>query len=398
MVTYEEALGILLAEAEPLPPEQVMLGEAGGRILAESFMAPHPWPAGERAAMDGYALRSADTAGASASVPARLCITQGETVAPGEALPVATGFPLPPGADAVVAQERTVVVEGHVLLGRFLPVGEAVARVGSDVPAAGELLPAGERLGPPALGLLAAYGAARLWVHARPTVGLLSVGEELVEPWQQPLPGGYRDQNRTMLAAVLGAMGAVVRDLGTVPDREEAVRERLRSAGDLSLLVTTGGVSGGRNDRLPGILEAHADRLLFWRVAIRPGKPVVGARIGRTLVIALPGSPGAALVDFEVLVRPVVRRLQGVREVLPPTRTVFLAADYPKPSPVRRFLRARTGEDGEGRTWAHLLPAQGAEALSSLVNADVLVTVPEESPPLPAGTRLSAAVFGQWDR
>lgn len=329
MLTLAEARRVL-EEAFPAPAvEEVPLPAAAGRFLAEDVVAAEDVPGFDRAAMDGYAVRAAELASASPSAPVRLRVTGAVRaglvaafpVGPGEAVAVATGAPLPPGADAIVRWEETRPAGGGA---GFAPVGSSVEVLapvrprqnvsprGEDVRAGHLVLRRGDTLDPAAVGVLASLGRWRVPVFARPPVVVQPTGDEVVPVEARPGPGQVRDSTAWALAAAVAEAGGDPAVLAPVPDEEEAIAEAVAAAWRQGRLVfTTGGVSVGQRDLLRRVAERLGARVLFWRLPIRPGKNVLAAAAGDRLLVGLSGNPAACLVAFDLLVRPALARLAG---------------------------------------------------------------------------------------
>ncbi|HYZ15475.1 MAG TPA: gephyrin-like molybdotransferase Glp, partial [Candidatus Acidoferrum sp.] len=325
-VSLREARAAMLAAAEPLAIEESSLAAAHDRALAQTVRTREDLIPFARSAMDGYAVRAAETTDASADVPLALpvrgAIYAGDlpcALAAGTAIAISTGAPLPLGADAVVPWED-VDVRGETIVLRaavapedhVFPAGED-ARSGDVLVRAGEILTAGRAA------ILAAAGVARVAVHRRPRVGIICTGDELVAIDAQPLTGQVRNSNATMLALHAAGDGADVVTIARAADADGPLRTALRAAiASCDLVITTGGASTGERDLVKGVLSSLGARFAFTSIAMRPSKPTAFARTDRALVAVLPGNPAAAFVAYVTLVRGVVRRLAGRSDVVPP--------------------------------------------------------------------------------
>jgi molybdopterin molybdotransferase len=389
--TVAEHRAVVADLLTPLPTERVPLAAARGRVLAEPLVAAVALPPFDNSAMDGYAVRAADVAGATDDDPAVLPVaadipagrTDTPSLVPGTAHRIMTGAPVPHGADAVVQVEHTDAGSERVRVFRAVAAGTSVRRAGEDVAAGAVVLPAGTVLGPPQIGVAAAVGAATLPVRRRPVVLVLSTGSELVAPGTPLQPGQIYESNGPMLAAAVDEAGGVGELLRFVPDDvphlQRVLDERLE-VGGVDLVITSGGISAGAYEV---VREALADRgVEFVKVAMQPGGPQGAGRLGRTGVVALPGNPVSSQVSFEVFVRPVLRAALAHPQPERPRVTATLAAPVTSTPGRRQFRRgvldAVTGTVRElGGPPSHLLAA--------LARADCFFVLPEEVTELPAG-------------
>ncbi|HEY0421553.1 MAG TPA: gephyrin-like molybdotransferase Glp [Acetobacteraceae bacterium] len=366
--------------------EVVPITAAIGRVLAADAVAPIDLPPRANSAVDGYAVHHADlrTDGPT-TLPVTGRLAAGAALSGpqprGAALRVFTGAVLPEGPDTVMMQEDCETLGDRVVLQPGIRRGANRRPAGEDVARGAVALPAGRRLTPPDIGLLAALGHAVATVRARPRVALFSTGDELIDPPGALLEGGVYDANRFMLMALLRRLEVEVRDGGILPDNAEATRTALAAAaGEAELVLTSGGVSAGEEDHVRAAIET-AGELLFWRVGIKPGRPVALGRVGATPLLGLPGNPVAALVTFAAIGRPLLDRLAGAVFVPPPR---FLAASgfgYAKKAGRREYVRVRLDRDGT----AHRYPKEGAGIITSLTESDALMELPEEMTRLAPG-------------
>ena len=370
----EEALALVLGRVRPLPEEQVAIGDAAGRWLLRDSNATTDLPPFASSAMDGYAVRAADTPGTLAVVGHSAAGGPSEkTIGPGEAIEISTGAVVPEGATAVVPVERTSRGDGSV-------TAEAVAEGENIRPRAGAaragevVVPAGTRLGPPQLAALAAAGVATVACAARPRVSVLATGSELRRPGEPLGPGEIYESNSVLLAAQLEESGALVRVLPPAADDEAVTRASLEAglAGDV--LVTSGGVSVGEHDLVRSTLAELGAEEVFWRVAVKPGKPVAFSVRGSALVFGLPGNPVSSLVAFELFVRPALAALQGALDPGPHYLSARLAREVRRTPDRDELVRARLRVDAEG---VHVDPVVGQEShmITRAASADALVLV-----------------------
>lgn len=401
MIILEEALSKLHASCPAPRTKLTPLTGALGLVLAEDIRARQSLPPFDRSGLDGFAVRSEDTAGASVASPVTLKIVGASyagrpsdaVVAPGTAIRITTGAPVPAGADAVIREEETHLQGEGVSISQPLRPGDNIGRAGEDVEAGQQVLSAGTPIRPPETGLLAALGFARVLVVTRPRVAIICTGDELVEPGRQPGPGEIRNSNAYAIGALVKDAGGTPFFLGTASDDPGDISARIKKARGYDLIVTTGGVSVGTHDYVTGVLEALGAEILFWRVAIKPGTPAVAARWGRSLVIGLSGNPAAAMTSFDLLVRPVIGQMAGRPALGLPEAVAVLDNDFGKASGVRRYLRARIYRDGEVYR-ADVHPSQRPGVMSSMVECNGFVIVPEGVGKLKAGDEVRVLLQG----
>ncbi|MCL2524534.1 MAG: molybdopterin molybdotransferase MoeA [Betaproteobacteria bacterium] len=385
MLTFEQALDQLLAAAQPVVENRSLpLTVIAGRVLAAAQFATVDSPPLDNSAMDGYAVRLADVTAAGVCLPVSQRIVAGnlgEPLRAGTAARIFTGAPVPPGAEAVIMQERCAASGETVVINHVPRAGENIRRAGEDMAAGSEILRAGIRLRPQDLALAASGGLPELPVCRRLRVGVFFTGDELAQPGEPLPPGGIYNSNRYALRALLEGLGCEVRDLGTVPDSLAATREALRKvAADNDLIVTSGGVSVGEEDHVKPAVEAEG-RLDLWKIAIKPGKPLAFGAVrrnkgdGEAWFIGLPGNPVSAFVTFLVLVRPFVLRLQGVADVAPRSFALRADFDWPRLEGRTEFLRCRINADGGVEPYRN----QGSGVATSLCWGDGLVQAPPDS-------------------
>ncbi len=382
MLTPSEALARILAVTDGLgrlPAERVPLEEAAGRALARPLRAARPLPSFAVATMDGYALRAGDAARPGARLRVAFEVAAGHPsrrpLPAGACCRIFTGAPLPRGADAVEMQEQ-VSAEGEVAaFARAAEAGRFVRAAGDDVARGGVALPEGTLLDAGAIGLAAALGLSHLPVRRRPRVVVLPTGDEVVPLGGRPGPGQLFESNGHALAAAVLLAGGRVERLPAVGDDARALGRALRRARGADVLITTGGVSVGDHDLTRQALESAGARLDFWKVAMRPGKPLAFGRMGRTLVFGLPGNPAAALVNFELFARPALRRLAGLPDADRVVLRGRLDAPQEKPAELTVYLRVRAVRQGGGLLLVPLR-TQLSGNLSSVSSVGALAILP----------------------
>jgi molybdopterin molybdotransferase len=372
LLSVDEALVRLLAEAKPVAEvEEVSTLEATNRVLARAQRSTMDVPPLDNSAMDGYAVRVAD--GAKLRVAQKIMAgSTGKALEAGTAARIFTGAPIPPGADAVVMQEHTAAEGDHVVLKKRPAPGEWIRRVGSDVRRGGEILPAGKRLLPQDTGLAASVGLKTLPVHRKVRLGLFFTGDELVMPGEPLAPGRIYNSNRFTLRGLGEVFGCEVKDYGIVPDTLEATRQALRRASqECDVIVTSGGVSVGEADYVKPAVEAEG-KLLMWRIAMKPGRPLAFGRVGAAAFIGLPGNPVSSFVTFLIFVRPFLLRTQGMSQTAPRIIQARADFDWPEPDARREFLRVKWNAQGG----LEIYPTQDSAVLTSTAWADGLVDNP----------------------
>ncbi|HDQ72871.1 MAG TPA: molybdopterin molybdenumtransferase MoeA [Chloroflexi bacterium] len=400
MLQVEEALDRVLDVIEPLGAEEVPILDALGRFLAQDVHADVDVPPYANSSMDGYAILAADTAGASAETPVRLRVT-GEVAAgyvietpvmPGAAIRIMTGAPLPPGADAVVKVEDTALEEGWVQIFAEAPPGQYVRPAGEDVQQGARVLRRGTRVRPQEIGMLATLGHKTVPVARRPRVAILATGDEVVEIDADLAPGKIRNANSYSNAAQVLKYGGEPVLLGIARDRVSDLTEKIRAglALGVDLFLTSGGVSVGDFDIVKNVLAAEGE-IDFWRVRMKPGKPLAFGQIASTPVLGLPGNPVSVMVSFETFVRPALLKMQGAVWARP-TVEAILVDEIPHKDERRHYVRVHV-ELLEGEYRAHLTGGQGSGILSSMVKANGFAIIPEDWTHAPAGARVAVILL-----
>jgi molybdopterin molybdotransferase len=401
LIPFDQALEMVLAAAKSLAPEEVALEDALGRILAHEIVADADLPPFHRSAMDGYALRAEDVRKPPAWLPVTGQIRAGQPPGPphvpGTAVQIMTGAPVPEGADAVQQVEKTRASEDgrRVEILEAVGPGQNVARRGSEVRAGEPVIEGGRALDPSTLAVLAAVGAARVRVGRRPRVAVLVTGDELVGVGETPVPGQIRNSNGPAVLAQARLAGGAVRSLGVVPDDPSRIAAAVEDGLRDDVLVLSGGVSAGAFDLVEAALEGQGVRLLFTRVAIKPGAPLVFGMRADTLVFGLPGNPVSAQVTFDLFVRPALLRLQGARSVARPGVVAELAAAVQNRSGRRAHLPAHLRFEGH-RFVARPLRSLGSADLVAHSRANALVVLDAERTRAEAGERAPVVLLGNF--
>ena len=390
LLSVADALARVLDGAAPLPAESVPLNQAEGRVLAEDLAARRTQPPQDVSAMDGYAVCGADVAHAPVGLRVVGEVAAGRPfdrpVRSSEAARIFTGGVLPEGADTVVIQEHTTRDGERVVVDKPTPTGKNVRAKGLDFRAGTVLLRKGRRLTGRDLALAAAMNHPAVPVHRRPKIAIVATGDELVPPGTEPAPGQIVYSNVFALAAIAQREGATAIDLGILPDRLEETIAGVRRARELGadVLVTVGGASVGEYDLVQPALAAEGLALSFWRVAMRPGKPLLSGTLGAMRVLGLPGNPVSAYVCSVLYLVPLIRRLLGREDVAPTTESAALGRALPANDERADYLRATLTR--AGGTWvATPFPVQDSSMLTPLASADCLVIRAPFAPPAEAG-------------
>jgi len=387
-VTVDEARRMILQNARPRRAvERVPLADALGRVLAGDCASDVDVPGADNSAMDGYALRAADVAGAGEENPVRLRVTgvlpAGKMtdipVAAGDAMRIFTGAPMPPGADTVVMQEYTEALpdEDAVLVARADPAGKNVRRRGEDICAGDAVLTQGTLVRPQDLGVLASAGHAEVDVLVPPRATIISTGSELVDVADTPRPGQVRNSNAFTLLGLVRQAGAVPVTCTTVTDDPDSIRDLIgKAAADSDVIITSGGVSVGDYDFVLDCLDRLGWRKLFYKVLIKPGHPMTAGLVGGALFFGLPGNPVSVMTSFLQFVAPAIRRMLLQRACLPVELSCVLVGDYKGKGNRQHFIPC-TLTPREDRRWeADIHGPHGSGILTSLTRAHGLVVVP----------------------
>ncbi|MFT3808781.1 MAG: molybdopterin molybdotransferase MoeA [Micropepsaceae bacterium] len=383
MISVAEAEARIIANVAAMAAQTVSLAEAHGRTLAAPLVARRTHPPRDVSSMDGYALAQADAPAAPVTLPVAFRIQAGETpppLPPGSAARLFTGAAMPDGADTVVIQEDTSFADGRVTITEAPRMGQHVRKAGYDIAEGATLLPAGTRLAPAHIALAAAAGHATLCVHARPRIAFLATGDELVPPGIVPEGVQIVASTGLALAALVERWGGAFHDLGIARDDEGAIRDAARGGLDADILVTQGGASVGDADLVKPALAPLGLDVDFWKIAMRPGKPLMAGRIGGTRVLGLPGNPVSALVCATLFLQPLVRTLAGEAWTGQRLATARLAAPLKANDQRQDYLRARL--DGGAVT---AFPLQDSGNLSTYARANALIVRPPHAPTADTG-------------
>ncbi|MCB0827382.1 MAG: molybdopterin molybdotransferase MoeA [Solirubrobacterales bacterium] len=412
LTSLQAARAAVLERARPLGPQTVGLEAALERRLAEAVSSGEPVPGFDNSAMDGYAVRSADTSGSGGRAASLAVVGESRAghaaavaLGPGEAIAISTGAMIPERADAVVRLEDTVREGGRsggtvaelgagerITIGVEARPGDNIRRAGEDIASGTEVVAAGTRIGPAEQGVLASVGAAEVSCHRRPRVAVLSSGDELIGPDEPMRPGAVRNSNAFTLSALSRESGAEVVSVRVVPDLPAATRDAIEPALSADLVVVCGGVSVGEHDHVKGALADLGVEQVFWRIALKPGKPTWFGRRDDTLVFGLPGNPVSAMVTFLLLVRPALVVLGGGRAGGRQTRA-SLATDLERSPDRTEAVRCRLEQLPKG--WvAHPTGPQGSHILTSMLGADGLALLPPGDGIVHAGQPVEVELIG----
>ena len=402
MLNVDEALARILDQVECLPSEARPILDVLGQTLAEDIVSSFDIPPHDNVAMDGYAVQALDINAATTANPSRLQIigelpagvTPQQAVEPGTAIRVMTGAPLPPGADTVVPFELTsereyaqrVTVSSTISIYDPPPAGANIRRAGEDIRLGRVVLAKGIELRPAEIGVIASVGLARVKVHRRPRVAILSTGNELLEPGDLLVPGKIYDSNTYSLAALVRKYGGEPVVLGIALDEVEDIRARVRAGLETDLLLTSAGVSKGDYDVVKDVLAAEG-AVEFWQVAIKPGRPMAFGLISGVPHVGLPGNPVASIVAFEQFVRPAMLKMLGRSRLRKPEIEAVFHGRVTNGDNRRCFARVRVVEE-DGQMHAYPAGPQGSGVLTSMAYANGLAIVPEELPVAEDGARL----------
>ncbi|MDF1719525.1 MAG: molybdopterin molybdotransferase MoeA [Minwuia sp.] len=393
MIPVTEARQRILAQMPLMPAEWISIAEADGRVLAEPAIAQRTQPPADLSAMDGYAVLGSDVA-----QPGAVLTCVGESAAghghegavkPGECVRIFTGAPLPAGTDTILIQEDTDVSGRSVTAWESVPGGTYVRRAGLDFRAGETGLVPGRELAPRDLGLLAAMNVPWVGVRRRPRIALLSTGDELVRPGEALGPNQIVSSNAISLAALVRRAGAEPVDIGIAPDRPDALAEAASRANGCDMLVTLGGASVGDHDLVQDVLANEGLALDFWRIAMRPGKPLMFGQFGDVRLLGLPGNPVSAVVCGLLFLRPAIRQMLGADDIEPQIRTAMLGRDLPGNDRREDYLRSELRINADGQATVTPFARQDSSMLHVLSRAGALAIRAPHAPALSAGSPIS---------
>jgi len=385
MISVEEALQTILAGCRPMGLEKVDILEARGRVIGEDVFAPRDIPSAANSAMDGYAVRSADTKGVSALKPVELKVIETiaagsasrKTLQAGQAARIMTGAVVPKGADAVVRREDTEEQGKTVRIKVAAPKGLDIRFPGEDVQKGEGVIAAGSVLRPGHIGMLAALGKSFVSVHQKPRVAILSTGDELVDIETDPPPGKIVNSNSYSLAAQILECGGIPIMMGIGHDNKAELVEKFQIARRADVILSSGGVSVGDYDFVKDVMGDIGNAMHFWQVAMRPGKPLAFGSIDGVPLFGLPGNPVSVMVSFEQFVRPYLLKMQGHVRIFRETLMAQSAQDIKKGIGVKNFIRAVVQKEKD-RYLARVTGEQGSGILKSMVVANAFIVLPEE--------------------
>ena len=400
MITVEEALDKILSHVEPLGTEKVSLLEALGRVLAEDIFAHRDIPPLDNSGMDGYAVRWEDIADASQDRSCRLEVIEDlpagfiakKTVRKGQAIRIMTGAPMPEGADTVVPVEETKKEGGFVLVSKAIALGDCIRHAGEDVKKGDRVISAGDIIRPSEIGMLASVSRSSIHVYQRPLVAILCTGEELVDVDESLNDAKIVSSNSYTLAAQVKDCGAIPMQLGIARDRKEEIEQKLRQGLRADVLVSSAGVSVGDYDYVKDVLSDLGMEMIFWKVAMKPGKPLVFGTIRGKPVFGLPGNPVSSMVSFEQFVRPSLLKMMGHGKLFRPVIEAILKEEIHKEPGRRHFIRAFVSFE-QDRYYVTTTGDQGSAILRSMIKANGLVIIPENERCVRAGEKVKVQLL-----
>jgi len=397
MITFKEALGRILSHVQPLGSEKVSLLEALGRVMAEDIYANRNIPPLDNSGMDGYAVKYADIQNGSKGRPIHLKVVENlpagsvstKRLGKGQAIRIMTGAPIPKGADTVIPVEETEEKDGFVSIFKAVPFGEYIRRAGEDVKRGDGVLSRGDFIRPAEVGMLASVGRSFVSVYQRPMVAILCTGEELVDVDGDLDEVKIISSNLYTLAAQVKDCGAIPIQLGIARDQKEEIREKLRQGIRADVLISSAGVSVGDYDFVKSALSDLGMEMVFWRVAMKPGKPLAFGTMNGKPVFGLPGNPAASMVSFEQFVRPSLLKMMGHRQLFRPVIEAVLKEDIRREPRKRHFIRACVSIEKDD----YVVAIPGAGGLSAMIRANGWIVIPEDQEIVRAGEKVKVQLL-----
>ena len=396
MLSYEDARALVFEHVKPLEKEQRRLIESQGLALSEDIVAPYGMPLFDNSAVDGYAVQAADLTAASRENPVRLeklgYISAGDSgkdpLGSGQCVQIATGAPLPAGADTIVMKEDIKLEESLVCFFQSIPKTENVRYQGEDIPEGRTVIPVGTVIGPAQMAVLATFGFSRVPVRRVPKISIVSTGSELVDVDENPQSGQIRESNRYMLAGMVKQESCELVKMTMVPDIPKILKHEFEDALQADVVLISGGMSVGERDYAKPILKEMGVEEIFWKIKFKPGKPLFFGRRGKTLVFGLPGNPASSYVLFEEFVRPALRQMMGRRILEERMVKAILEESITETYKRMHFMRGQLHEKN-GKFRVRPLKFQGSHSIGSLVESNALIRVEANSPVLPKGCQVS---------
>ena len=400
MITVEEALDKILSHIQTLGTEKVSLMEALGRVLAEDIVAPRDIPPLDNSAMDGYAVRWEDIQKASQDRSVRLEVIEDlpagfiakKTVRRGQAIRIMTGAPIPQGADTVVPVEETTKEGDSALISMAIAMGDCIRHAGEDVKQGDQVISRGDLIRPAEVGMLASVGRSFVSVHQKPQVAILCTGDELVDVDEGLNDAKIVSSNSYSLAAQVKDCGAIPVQLGIARDRKEEIEQKLRQGFRADVLVSSAGVSIGDYDYVRDVLNDLGMEMIFWKVAMKPGKPLAFGMIKGKPVFGLPGNPVSSMVSFEQFVRPSLLKMMGHGRLFRPVIEAILKEEIHKEPGRLHFIRAFVSFEQE-HYYVTTTGEQGSAILRSMIKANGLVIIPENERHIRAGEKVKVQLL-----
>lgn len=400
MISVEEALDKILSHIQPLGYERVSILEALGRVIAEDIYAPRDIPPLDNSGMDGYAVKWEDIQHASPDHPVRLEVIEDlpagfiskRTLESGQAIRIMTGAPIPKGGDTIVPVEDTKKEDGFVSVFKAIPLGKHVRRAGEDVRKGDRVISMGDLIRPAEVGMLASVSRSFVTVYQRPLVAILCTGEELVDVDEELSEAKIVSSNSYTLAAQVKDCGAIPIQLGIAKDQKEEIREKLYQGSRADVLISSAGISVGDYDFVRDVLKDLGMEMIFWRVAMKPGRPLAFGTINKKPVFGLPGNPVSSMVSFEQFVRPSLLKMMGHRQIFRPLIEAILKEDIHKEPGRRHYIRAVVSFEKD-HYFVTMTGAQGSGILRSMVRANGLIVIPEDREIVKAGEKVKVQLL-----